>query len=388
MCGSSQSQKKNQSQTKGTASAPDSRSGDPQDLTDALKTSSDLEAGGALETGGSSDLTRLDELDYRLLDGWQREFPLTSRPFELIGQRLGLSEADVLSRLSALNDQGAISRIGAVVRPNAAGASTLAAMAVPSARLQEVVQLVNAQEGVNHNYLRENPWNLWFVATGPDKAHLADTLARIRQRSGLPLLDLPMERPFHLDLGFSLSGRPKETHPGPAPAKEAQEAPNLSATDRHLLAAVAQGLPLVPRPYDNLAQLLSLSEPEVLACIDHFCQIKVISRFGVVVRHRKLGWQANAMIVWDLPDDLVVSAGEKLAAWPGITLCYQRRRDPKHWPFNLYAMVHAKSRHDALQIVHSTESMTQLRGRPRDVLFSQRCFKQTGALLSKRRTSP
>ena len=292
----------------------------------------------------------LDALDMRLLDEWQRNFPLTSRPFANLAQRLDLDEADVLTRLTHLSRRAAISRIGAVVRPNSVGVSTLAALAVPEAQLARVARLVNAEAGVNHNYHRENRWNLWFVATGPDRDHLSATLARITQRSGLPLLDLPMERAFHLDLGFSLRGQA-----GKPRARTAAVRRPLDAGARQLLDLVAQG------------------------------RTGVISRFGVVVRHRALGWRANAMLVWDLPDHQMAAAGQRLAALPGVTLCYQRRRDKLHWPFNLYAMVHAKTREQAQQVIAKTTALPELTGARSDILYSLRCFKQTGALLGKTR---
>ena len=322
----------------------------------------------------------LDALDMRLLDEWQRDFPLTSRPFANLAQRLDLDEADVLTRLTHLSRRAAISRIGAVVRPNSVGVSTLAALAVPEAQLARVARLVNAEAGVNHNYHRENRWNLWFVATGPDRDHLSATLARITQRSGLPLLDLPMERAFHLDLGFSLRGQA-----GKPRARTAAVRRPLDAGARQLLDLVAQGLPLTPRPYQQLAVELGTEEAAVLRQLDALCRTGVISRFGVVVRHRALGWRANAMLVWDLPDHQVAAAGQRLAALPGVTLCYQRRRDKLHWPFNLYAMVHAKTREQAQQVIAKTTALPELTGARSDILYSLRCFKQTGALLGKTR---
>ena len=124
-------------------------------------------------------MDRLDPLDTRLLDEFQRDLPLVDRPFASIGQAIGLSEAEVLSRLSRLQATGAVARVGATVRPNTAGASTLAAMAVPGTRIDEVAALIGAEPGINHSYLREDGWNLWFVATAPDKAALQAMLDRI-----------------------------------------------------------------------------------------------------------------------------------------------------------------------------------------------------------------
>ena len=140
-------------------------------------------------------MDRIDPIDLRLLDGFQRDFPLESRPFARIAVRLGLSEAEVIDRLSRMQAAGRIARVGGTVRPNTAGASTLAALAVPEDRIEAVAELVGAEPGVNHSYQREAEWNLWFVATAPSEAELAASLKRIEAASGLPVLSLPLVRP-------------------------------------------------------------------------------------------------------------------------------------------------------------------------------------------------
>ena len=128
------------------------------------------------------------------------------RPFEAIADVLGVDEATVIARLTVLQSEGMVTGVGATVRPNTAGASTLATLAVPDVRIEEVADIVGEEPGVNHSYLREDEWNLWFVATAPNANELAASLARISRRSGLGVLDLPLVRPFNIDLGFRLTG--------------------------------------------------------------------------------------------------------------------------------------------------------------------------------------
>ncbi len=146
----------------------------------------------------------LSELERRLLDEFQRDFPLCSDPWRELGHRLGASEAEVLRTLRSLRERGLIARVGAVLRPNRVGASTLAAMAVPDERLEEVAAIVNSFTEVNHNYEREHRFNLWFVAGAPSEAVLLDTLREIETRTGLPVLYLPLVEDYHIDLGFRL----------------------------------------------------------------------------------------------------------------------------------------------------------------------------------------
>ena len=149
-------------------------------------------------------MNALSALDCALLNQVQKDFPLAERPFEVIGRRLGMEEEAVLERLQQLDREGAISRFGAVFNPNTVGASTLAALAVPPERVEETAELVNAMPGVNHNYLREHEYNLWFVITGRNREELTGRLRDIQQETGYPLLDLPMEQSYHIDLGFKL----------------------------------------------------------------------------------------------------------------------------------------------------------------------------------------
>jgi DNA-binding Lrp family transcriptional regulator len=150
-------------------------------------------------------MTGYTPLERKLLDGFQRDFPLVSRPFQAIADRLGVSEDEVIGALRHLQDQGAVSRVGAVVRPNKAGASTLAAMRVPPERLDEVAALVSAFAEVNHNYRRDHALNLWFVVAAPGAVRLEQVLSEIKAQSGLPVFDLPMLAEYHIDLGFDLS---------------------------------------------------------------------------------------------------------------------------------------------------------------------------------------
>jgi DNA-binding Lrp family transcriptional regulator len=146
----------------------------------------------------------LSRQDCELLNKVRRDFPLDSHPFATIADQLGLDEQAVINRLQELEHAGAISRFGAVFKPNVAGASTLVALAVPTADIERTAQLINTMEGVNHNYLREHQFNLWFVITGCNRAQLDERLEQIKQAAPYPMLDLPMEQPYHIDLGFAL----------------------------------------------------------------------------------------------------------------------------------------------------------------------------------------
>jgi siroheme decarboxylase len=319
-----------------------------------------------------------DPIDRRLLDDWQRDFPITASPFAKMASALDLDEDEVLNRLQRMKAGGRITRVGATCAPNTVSASTLAAVAAPEERIEEVAAIIGAQDGVNHNYLREDEWNLWFVATGPDRSHVDTTLANIQRLTGLQVLDLPLVRPFNIDLGFRLSGKPSALPPRREADLEA-----IQPGDLVLLQSLTQGLAICSAPYAELANRLNRSEADVMERIRALHDAAIITRFGVIVRHRALGWSSNAMVVWELPANQVDVAGPKLAAQPGVTLCYERRTVPGIWSYRLFSMIHARSRNEARDVLAQAAALPELTGARYKVLFSTRCFKQTGAMISK-----
>lgn len=152
----------------------------------------------------AAEPVRPGQLARRLIDRFQRDLPLVPEPWAAMAAILGTSEAELLAALDELEAAGVLARVGATVTPHKAGWSTLAAMAVPGARLEAVAELVNGYAEVNHNYEREHHFNLWFVVTAPCKRRVEAVLAEIEARTGIAVLDLPLERAFKLDLGFQV----------------------------------------------------------------------------------------------------------------------------------------------------------------------------------------
>ena len=147
----------------------------------------------------------MKSLERSLLNDFQRNLPLTPTPFADMAETLGTGEEEVLQTLAGLQAEGAVSRVGAVFDTGRIGASSLVAMAVPDDRLEEVAEIVNGYPETNHNYERENRFNLWFVLTAESEARLQQVLAEIESRTGLKTLYLPMVEAYHIDLGFHLT---------------------------------------------------------------------------------------------------------------------------------------------------------------------------------------
>lgn len=324
-----------------------------------------------------------DAATQALIDGYQRDFPIVARPYAEIAAKLALTEDDVLARLRALSARGALSRVGAVVRPHSAGRSTLAAVAAPRERIEAVAAQIDAYQGVNHNYEREGAWNLWFVVTGADQADVDATLAGVARDTGLHVLDLPLEKSYHIDLGFALFGGAREKQTPRARAVNAARG-FADTQDKRILAALETGLPLEALPFSAVARVANMPGVEVLDRVGSMIARGVITRFGLVVRHRAFGFTENAMAVWDVEDGAVDDIGEAFAREPGVTLCYRRPRRPPLWRYNLFTMVHGRHRREALAVVERIAAAGAGAVRAHDLLFSLRCFKQRGAVFSRR----
>ncbi len=309
-----------------------------------------------------------------LLNRWQHDFPLVPAPFATIATALGSGEGEVIAAFRDAQGTGSLSRIGGVWAAGAGGAAMLCALAVPAQRLEAVAAQVDALPGVNHNYEREHRYNLWFVITGHDAATLHDRLDALERDTGARALRLPMQRVYRIDLGFDLERGQATARPAACGAA----VPRVAPVDAPLAALVEDGLPLTGRPYAAWAGRLGLSETGVLQTLRRWLAQGTLRRFGVVVRHHELGFDQNAMTVFDVPDAQVDACGAALARQPGVTLCYRRAR-ADGWPFNLYCMVHGRERDAVRRLVADAARAAGVQQHPHELLFSLRRFKQQGA---------
>ena len=318
---------------------------------------------------------------FRLLNEYQRGFPLVAQPFAEIAQAIGLDERTVLSAYRGWLQSGVVSRIGAVFAPRRVGASTLAALAAPAERLEEIAARVSAVAEVNHNYQREHAFNLWFVITAGSSQRLAEIVAGIERDTGCGVIVLPLEEEFHIDLGFCLAGGERAAPAAPRATGTGfgDIACAMPGMERSLMTAVQAGLPLEPRPFEALGRTIGATEGMVVEMLEGWLHEGVVKRFGVVVRHHELGFRANAMCVWDVPDEVVHELGCRLAHEPAVTLCYRRSRALPAWPYSLYCMIHGKSRDEVLSARDDIARRLDLDRWAHEVLFSTRRFKQRGA---------
>jgi len=346
---------------------------------------------------------RIDDVDAALIDGFQSDFPVRERPFDAVGERLGVSADEALERVERLRDDGIFRRFGAVLNPPVIGSSTLAAVSAPEDRFDEIAGVINDYQQVNHNYARDHEWNMWFVVTAGSREKRDEILADIEIRTGCSVLVLPMLTDYYIDLEFPVVNSDRfarETRPeGESPderagdphARESIEGTDASATrisetaaadlselDRRLLLEIQAGFPLSATPYRDIASAIDADVGDVLAAIERLRADGCIKRIGCVVNHITTGFDNNCMVVWDVPDDQLDEVGERVGELPYVTLCYHRPRRPEQeWRYNLFTMIHGR---DADAVDEKIDELsTAYLPVDHDRLYSTATLKQTGA---------
>jgi DNA-binding Lrp family transcriptional regulator len=307
-------------------------------------------------------------LDLRLLNEFQRNFPICPAPFAVLAGRLGVAESVVLGGLERLRREGRISRVGAVFAPKRIGASTLAAMAVPPEKLDVVVRAINRFPEVNYNDEREHRYNLWFVVTAGSEGRLQAALGAIGQTAGYPVVSLPMLRDFSVkpggnDATGSEMGKPTTV---------------LDEIGRRLVMALQEGLPLFIRPFSILASRVGCDENELLERIRRWYAEGAIKRFGIVVRGQTPDDGDNALLVQNVPDEAVERVGKMLAREPAVVLCYERVRTAPDWPYNLYCLLRGPSREILLAAITALRERLDLTAYASEALFSLQRLKRDG----------
>lgn len=326
----------------------------------------------------------LERHELRLIDALHGGFPLQDRPFAQVGATLGLSEDEVISMLQRLLQQGVLTRFGPLFQiERAGGRFVLAAMEVPQARFDAVAAQINALPEVAHNYRREHRLNMWFVVAAESHTEADHALTHIEALTGIPVLAFPKEREYFVELRLPLLP-PYITPPSVVANAVKQSTPAitpLTPFERRLLQATQAGLPITPEPYATLARQLDVSTSEILHTLSTLLATGVIRRIGAVPHHYRLGFTANGMSVWDVDDAQVDALGEAVGRLPGVSHCYRRPRHAAVWPYNLFAMLHGRSREEVQVQATQLRALLGTACRSHDMLFSSAVLKKTGLRL-------
>jgi DNA-binding Lrp family transcriptional regulator len=328
--------------------------------------------------------TDIDSVDAALIDGYQSGFPTVERPFRGVGESLGIDESEALERVTRLREAGIFRRFGAVLNPPVIGASTLAAVRAPEDRFEDVAATINEYRQVNHNYRRDHEWNMWFVVTAGSLDTRDRIIAEIEDRTDCSVLVLPMLTDFYIDLEFPVVNGDRfaresiDSTAVTATRISETATADLSALDRRLLLEIQDGFPLSATPYRDIAGEIGAPVGNVLTAIEGLLENGCIKRIGCVVNHVVTGFDANCMVVWDVPDAELDRLGETVGELPYVTLCYHRPRRPAQgWRYNLFTMIHGRESEVVDEKID--ELAAEYLPFDHERLYSTETLKQTGA---------
>jgi DNA-binding Lrp family transcriptional regulator len=338
----------------------------------------------------------MDATDSKILNLLQASFPLTERPFAEIAANLRLSEAAAIARAQSLAMGGPLRKIGPILDSRALGhTSTLAALSVPAERVDAVAELVNLFPGVTHNYLREAegksaPYNMWFTLHAKDEVELRATLSEIERQSGLKVACFDATKMLKVSVRFNLDESAEESdsicgaqtsaaRPVRGIGSDPEHTPGLASgeiddKDTALLRATQDGLSICAEPYAAVGALIGMSGEEVTNRLARMLEAGVVRRVAASIAHRSAGFVANAMVAWNMPEDRIDEIGNAFAKRKEVTHCYARKTAPG-WPYNLYTMVHGKSKGQCDRIIAGMSKATG--SKDFIALYSTRELKKT-----------
>jgi DNA-binding Lrp family transcriptional regulator len=297
-------------------------------------------------------VTRLDALDRALLERMQAGFPLVLRPFAALGEELSLDESEVLARLRQLKEAGIIRQVGAIFDTRRLGyQSTLVAFHAQDDVLEKVAAQVSDHPGVSHNYARPHHYNLWFTLAVPPGREIVAEIEQLVQLTCVDdWLNLPALRVFKIRTHFKLAeGKGRQ-----AAETEGQTGPQsreFSSADIPYVRALQGDLPLVSCPFVEVAGRMGLSEGALLDRARELEAAGIMRRFSAVLRHRRVGYTANGMACWVVPESRLEEVGQLAAAYPPVSHCYQRPAYPPRWPYSLFTMIHGRTRDSVEEFV-------------------------------------
>ena len=332
-----------------------------------------------------ADTTTTDALDQQLLNDLQTAFPVVPEPFAALGQRLGLSGADVLTRITRLKADKVIRQVSAIFDSRRLGyRSSLVAMKLPVERVDAAAAIISLHPGVSHNYRRNHAYNLWFTIAVPPPREVEDEVAVLAEKVHAEQARLlPTLRLFKIGVNFDMTGEAEASATereedslglrAAASWREGEAPANLSAAQRLAVARLQRDLPLVDRPFAALAEP-GLTEADLLTQAEAFLADGTMRRFAAVLHHRKAGFGANAMGVWAVPDDQIEPLGEAMARFRAVSHCYHRPSYPD-WPFNLFTMIHGRDAADCEAAAAAIAAATGLTGY--HLLYSDKEYKKT-----------
>jgi siroheme decarboxylase len=302
----------------------------------------------------------LDEFDKNLLNRMQGSFPIVPRPYAEVATALGVDEAVVLKRVGELIQQRIIRQVTPIFDTRALGfQSMLVAAKVDAEHPWRAAKIINEHPGVSHNYLRNHEFNMWFtVATEPDSAlGLEGTLEVLKRETGAESVrQLPTLKLFKIRMDLEMSGDTEALAKSAEAVAPAETEPQpYDELDKAVIRATQGDLPVVSEPYAQAARELGMPVDKLVAHLEGMVERHLLRRVAAILFHRRAGFSANGMGVWKVPEDRVLEAGGRMAAFRGISHCYER---PTYgdWPYQLFTMAHGRSKEECDAILDAVEA--------------------------------
>jgi siroheme decarboxylase len=312
--------------------------------------------------------------DRALLNLAQKEVPLVAQPFAALATELGWTTEQVLERLAYWRDEMRVIRqISAIFDTRKLGyRSMLVAQQVPRERIDDAAEIVNAHPGVSHNYERDHEFNLWFTVATPPGMSLEAHVDRLHELTGATATRmLPTLHMFKIEVRLDVEQGVSNAD-GPAPPKA--ELPPLTDVDIQAIRALQVDMPLVDNPFAIEAESVGMTESELLEHGHRLLAQGRMRRCAAILAHRRAGFLANGMGVWQMPEDQARRIGFQIASNPAVTHCYERPTY-EDWPYRVFSMVHARTEEKVREVIEGIANDTGLT--EYDILFSTREFKKT-----------
>jgi siroheme decarboxylase len=321
----------------------------------------------------------LDDLDRKLLNLMQGQFPLAPRPYAAVAEKAEVTEAEVMARVQRLLDDRIIRQVTPIYDTRAFGyGSMLVAAKVDPEHPWRAATIINSHPGVSHNYLRNHEFNMWFtIAVEEDSVlGLQGTLDLLQELTGAESIrQLPTLKLFKIRMDLEMEAG---TDRLASAAEVVEPAPDTKVPyderDVAVVRATQGDLPVVSEPYAPAAAELGWTVPELLEHMEEMKERALLRRVAAILFHRRAGFSANGMGVWKVPEDRIAELGPRMAAYRGISHCYQRPTYPD-WPYSVFTMAHGRSKEECDAILDAIEGQIDgIEGRA--TLYSSTEFKK------------
>jgi DNA-binding Lrp family transcriptional regulator len=320
----------------------------------------------------------LDDLDKKLLNLMQGSFPIAQRPYEHVAGLAGISEDEVMRRVQRLLDERIIRQVTPIFDTRVLGySSMLVAAKVDPENPHRAAKVVNSHPGVSHNYLRNHDFNMWFtIATEPDsKLGIDGTLDVLQELTGAESIrQLPTVKLFKIRMDLEMEKGTKDLA-AMGVAQDPIEPDPIEPTelDVAVIRALQGDMPVIPEPYAPAAAEVGISQDELLAQLESMRERKALRRVAAILYHRRAGFSANGMGVWNVPEERIMEVAPLMASFRGISHCYQR---PTYadWRYSVFTMAHGRSKEECDAILDSIAEESGIEDRR--TLYSSTEFKK------------